>query len=75
MKKSLKTIALSLGIAILVVVVVAGYFLIAKVGPIGAGYKAKMLCSYLFVSGRQIEPIMENDLEKTNKDLLEILRK
>ena len=66
MKSLLKKITLGLGIAILVLVIIIGYFVIGKVAPIGAGYKAKMLCSYLFVSGREIEPVLANDLEPFN---------
>lgn len=51
---------------IVIIVVAVAYYLVAEVGPIGAGYKAKMLCSYLFVSGREIGSVMDNDLEPFN---------
>jgi len=66
MKGLLKKIGLGLGVVIVLVVGGFAYFFVAKVAPIGAGYKAKMLCSYLFVSGRQLEHILENDLEPFN---------
>lgn len=66
MKKSLKKIGLGFGIVFVLVLVYAAYYLFARIAPIGAGYKAKMLCSYLFVSGRELESILENDLEPFN---------
>ena len=62
MKKNLKRVGVGFGIVVLLLV----GFIIIKTAPVGAGYKAKMLCSYLFVSGRQLEPILENDLEPFN---------
>ncbi len=66
MNKSLKKIGLGFGIASVLVLGYATYYLFARIAPIGAGYKAKMLCSYLFVSGRELGPILENDLEPFN---------
>jgi hypothetical protein len=66
MKTILTRITLALAVAILVIIGIAFYYMFARVAPIGAGYKAKMLCSYLFVSGRQLEDIMNNDLEPFN---------
>ncbi|GAB4349218.1 MAG: serine hydrolase [Candidatus Abyssubacteria bacterium] len=65
MKKWRKRIAVGAGVLIILLVGLAVYFFV-KIAPIGAGYKAKMLCSYLFVSGRELEPIMANDLEPFN---------
>jgi len=62
----LKKTLLGLGIVVLVVAGYVAYFLFGKVAPIGAGYKAKMLCSYLFVSGRELESILDSDLEPFN---------
>jgi CubicO group peptidase (beta-lactamase class C family) len=55
----------ALAVLILIVGLVVWY-LMARIAPIGAGYKAKMLCSYLFVSNRNIEPVLANDLEPFN---------
>lgn len=64
--KALKKIAITLGILLLIGIGGVSYYLVVKIGPIGAGYKAKMLCSYLFVSGRELGPIMADDLEPFN---------
>lgn len=66
MKKLLMRITLGLAIIILVILGLVAYFLIARVAPIGAGYKAKMLCSHLFVANRSAESILENELEPFN---------
>ena len=66
MKKYARKIILCLGIALFLIVCFVVYFAIVKVAPIGAGYKAKMLCSYLFVSGRQLDDVLNNDLEPFN---------
>ena len=66
MKISHKRIVFVSVILMLHIIGLVAYFLVARVAPIGAGYKAKMLCSYLFVSNRQIEPVLENDLEPFN---------
>jgi CubicO group peptidase (beta-lactamase class C family) len=66
MKSLLKKIAFGLMVIVLLGIGFIIYFLVARVAPIGAGYKAKMLCSYLFLSGRQPEPILANDLEPFN---------
>jgi len=62
----LRKILLGLGIVLVLLLGCAAYFILGKVAPIGAGYKAKMLCSYLFVSERELPSIMENDLEPFN---------
>lgn len=64
--KILKRVLLGFLVVILVGVGGISYYMIAEIGPIGAGYKSKMLCSYLFVSGRELEPVMANDLEPFN---------
>lgn len=51
---------------ILLLIGFVAYYVLVKVAPIGAGYKAKMLCSYLFVSKRESAPVLENDLEPFN---------
>ena len=66
MNETLERSLRALGIVALVLVGVAAYFLFAEVAPIGAGYKAKMLCSHLFVSKREIEPVLARDLEPFN---------
>ncbi len=65
MKKWMKRIAVVLGVLIILFGGLTAYFR-AKIAPIGAGYKAKMLCSYLFVSGRELESIVASDLEPFN---------
>ncbi len=57
---------LALAVVSLALLGCIAYFLLAKVAPIGAGYKAKMLCSYLFISERQLEAMLESDLEPFN---------
>ena len=66
MKRILGRSLIGLGIVALLLVGFTAYFLFAEVAPIGAGYKAKMLCSYLFVSKREIEPVLASDLEPFN---------
>jgi hypothetical protein len=66
MKKLLKRIAMGLGIVVLFLAGAVAHYLIFEIAPIGAGYKAKMLCSYLFVSKRPIEDIIKSDLEPFN---------
>jgi len=66
MRKVSKRILLSVVVVVVLLIVVVAYLVVVKVAPIGAGYKAKMLCSYIFVSGRQIDDIMNNDLEPFN---------
>jgi len=65
-KRILRRSLLGLGIVVLLFVGVLAYFLLAELGPIGAGYKAKMLCSHLFVSGRELGPVLAGDLEPFN---------
>jgi CubicO group peptidase (beta-lactamase class C family) len=64
--KLLGRIAVALGVVILLLAGFTAYFVICKVAPIGAGYKAKMLCSHLFVAGRQADSILNNELEPFN---------
>jgi CubicO group peptidase (beta-lactamase class C family) len=66
MQKVLMRMTLGLAVIILLIMGIIAYFVIAKIAPISAGYKAKMLCSYLFVSDRELEPILNNDLEPFN---------
>lgn len=66
MKPLAKKISLTVLIVVVLILGFLVYFIIGRVSPIGAGYKAKMLCSYLFVSKRSIEPVLENDLEPFN---------
>jgi hypothetical protein len=56
----------ALGIIAALLVGVAAYFLLAEIAPIGAGYKAKMLCSHLFVSKRETGAVLSSDLEPFN---------
>jgi CubicO group peptidase (beta-lactamase class C family) len=62
----LKGVLTGLGLALLLLLAGVAYFLLVEVAPIGAGYKAKMLCSYLFVSNRELESVLSNDLEPFN---------
>jgi CubicO group peptidase (beta-lactamase class C family) len=73
MKKILKRIGVGLGAIALLTIGIVAYYVMVRIAPVGAGYKAKMLCSYLFVSGRQLEHILDNDLEPFNPllDLIE----
>ncbi len=66
MKPIIKKISLAVIIVVILILGFLVYFIIGRVAPIGAGYKAKMLCSYLFVSKRSIEQVLENDLEPFN---------
>jgi hypothetical protein len=66
MKKSLKSLLMGLVMGAILTLGYMTYFILGRAAPIGAGYKAKMLCSYLFVSGRELPSIMENDLEPFN---------
>ena len=58
--------ALMIIIVVLVVLVVlisfAAHLLFVKFLPIGSGHKAKVLCSDVFVSGRDPESILSEDL-------------
>jgi CubicO group peptidase (beta-lactamase class C family) len=65
-KPIIKKISLTVIIVVILILGFLVYFIIGRVAPIGAGYKAKMLCSYLFVSKRSIEQVLENDLEPFN---------
>ncbi len=38
------------------------YYPYLQQGPIGCGYKAKILCSGVFVSGRDAQSVLEQDL-------------
>lgn len=38
------------------------YFPYLQQGPIGCGYKAKILCSSIFVSGRTSQSVINQDL-------------
>ncbi|RJP64697.1 MAG: class C beta-lactamase-related serine hydrolase [Candidatus Abyssobacteria bacterium SURF_17] len=66
MRRTTGKIILGVALFILLLIGFAAYYLFVKIAPIGAGYKAKMLCSYLFVSNRELAPILENDLEPFN---------
>ena len=66
MNRILKGSLIGLGLALLLLVAGIAYLLFAEVAPIAAGYKAKMLCSHLFVSNREIEHVLSSDLEPFN---------
>jgi CubicO group peptidase (beta-lactamase class C family) len=66
MRPVVRNILLSVMAVLFLFVGLIVWYLMARIAPIGAGYKAKMLCSYLFVSNRDIEPVLENDLEPFN---------
>ncbi len=66
MKPLVKKISFGLIIVVILIIGFLIYFVLARIAPIGAGYKAKMLCSYLFVQNREIEPVLANDLEPFN---------
>lgn len=61
MKKNTKIILIITSILIAAIVI---HFSISyiKIAKIGAGYKAKILCSGIFISGRSPSDILENDL-------------
>ena len=59
----MKEILLGVLLVVILLAGVAAYLLVAKISPIGAGYKAKMLCSYLFIRGQDLNDVLDNDLE------------
>lgn len=69
MKRFLK-IACLLIVLLLVGGAVAGYVALSGIAPIGAGYAAKILCSSSYVSGRNYEDIMSEDLEISKKYMI-----
>ncbi|MBI4831711.1 MAG: hypothetical protein HY801_09195, partial [Candidatus Lindowbacteria bacterium] len=66
MRKLLKRILPGAGVVILLLIGAAAFYVIFEIAPIGAGYKAKMLCSYLFLAKRPMEDILRTDLEPFN---------
>lgn len=62
----MKKILLGVLLVVISVVGITAYVLVAEIAPIGAGYKAKMLCSYLFVRGQDLNDVLDNDLEPLN---------
>ena len=61
MKKAKKWILSILTILILIVVCAFGFFVI-KIAPIGSAYKAKRVCSCVFLAGRNPDQVIREDV-------------
>ena len=61
MKRWLKRILFAVGIALIIVLVGAGWYL-SDTLPIGTGHAAKTVCSNVFISGRDAEDIFKEDI-------------
>ena len=59
-----------IGVFLCVPVAFAIGFIFWKLGPVGAGYVAKRLCSEVFVAGRDPEPVFKVDIIAGNNPLL-----
>lgn len=66
MKRVIKRVLLGLLVLFVLASGFVIYYLLDRVAPVGVGYKAKMLSSYLFVQDRELEGVMQNDLEPFN---------
>ncbi|MBW2311919.1 MAG: serine hydrolase [Deltaproteobacteria bacterium] len=62
MRKALKVIV-PIVAAIVIAALIVGYRYLSSIAPIGTGYAAKILCSSVYVSGRDYESVMNEDLE------------
>jgi CubicO group peptidase (beta-lactamase class C family) len=61
MKVWIKRLLLALGVVSLLLLAGGGY-LLSKIGPIGAGRVAKILCSSVFLSGRRPKDVLQQEL-------------
>lgn len=62
MRKALKVIV-PIVVAIVIAALIFGYRYLSSIAPIATGYAAKVLCSSVYVSGRDYESVMNEDLE------------
>lgn len=62
MRKALKVIV-PIVVAIVIAALIFGYRYLFSIAPIATGYAAKVLCSSVYVSGRDYESVMNEDLE------------
>lgn len=62
MRKALKIIV-PIIVAIVIAALILGYRYLSSIAPIATGYAAKILCSSVYVSGRDYESVMNEDLE------------
>lgn len=67
-----RIVKLALLVVACVIATALGYggYLVSRLAPIGAAYAAKTLCSGVFVSGRQPEEVMREDILADNHPLL-----
>ena len=73
MKSVLKKLLLAGGMIFLLLLAFVAWYFFARLAPIGAGYKAKMMCSCVFNAGRtDLEKIRSEDLAPVNP-LLEVV--
>lgn len=63
--------AIFIGLLLLVVVAISGFFI--WLAPVGAGYTAKVLCSRIFVSGLSSERALNEDVLSDNSSLLSLI--
>lgn len=77
MKKIMKIMAATAGalfVTVLALLLLApadyGPFTLLRAAPIGTGYAAKMLCTGVFVSGRQPQSLWDEDLELMRNNLV-----
>jgi len=61
MRRWAKRILFAVGIALIILMVVAGWYL-SDTLPIGSGHTAKTICSNVFVSGRNAQDIFKEDI-------------
>ena len=54
----------------LVGIALALAFIVLRLGPVAAGYKAKTLCSGVFVSGRPEDAVLTEELELADQPIL-----
>jgi CubicO group peptidase (beta-lactamase class C family) len=66
MKPLAKKIGFGLFFFVILLFGLLAYFVLGRLAPIGAGYKAKMLCSCRFVQNRETASILQHDLEPFN---------
>ena len=65
---------LLLFLVVLVAASVYGGWTLSRLAPIGSAYAAKMLCSGVFVSGRQPSAVIAEDIQADNTWLLRLVR-
>ncbi|GAA6622976.1 hypothetical protein [Scytonema sp. NUACC26] len=72
MSPLIETVLWGLGVAIIILIGV-GFYLLWQIALVAIGYKAKILCSGVFVSKRDSTPVKNEDLLVDNLSLLKYI--